>query len=395
MGQTGMTTGKRLVAAAAALAGLAGIAACGRAPTDDTIEAKTSALNVNTMQGLLTALQNNPNGTITLTADLNASGFTWHLGYFAGTLDGSNHTISNLTTSDSIGQAAGMFVYAEYATLKNLKLTNLHVTGTYDVGGLVGDCRTCTITNVAVEGSLNAPNYIGGIAGSMTGGTLTYSYFKGTVTGGAWGAGGLVGLTTDDGNNFVTITSDYAQALNQTSTLVAGSTAAGLHPAGGIVGSGYGVWMSDVYAIGAVTGRGSAGGLFGQPTCGTTGWLLFRGIYRGNVTDANLANPGGWAGVVGQATDMSCNQRMAQLYFNTDLDTNTNYLTTIAQRPSTGRELTSPTAPTPANGGIFCPPGGSLVPCGDSPITDPPWDFGTSSQNNVLRSMPGPNVQIR
>ena len=48
--------------------------------------------------------------------------------------------------------------------------------------------------------------------------------------------------------------SDYAQALNQTSTLAAGSTAAGLHPAGGIVGSGYGVWMSDVYAIGGVTG---------------------------------------------------------------------------------------------------------------------------------------------
>jgi hypothetical protein len=57
--------------------------------------------------------------------------------------------------------------------------------------------------------------------------------------------------------------------------------------------------------------------------------------------------------------------------------------------------LTSPTAPTAANGGIFCPPGNPNLPCGDSPITDPPWDFGTSSQNNILRNMPGPNVQIR
>lgn len=104
------------------------------------------------MQGLLDALQTS--GNILLTSDLNASGFAWHLGYFAGTLNGNNHTISNLHTSDSIGQAAGMIVYAENATIKNLKLTNLQVTGTWDVGGLVGDCINCTINNVAVEGTL-------------------------------------------------------------------------------------------------------------------------------------------------------------------------------------------------------------------------------------------------
>ena len=57
----------------------------------------------------MNALINNNTSVIDLTADINASGFTWHVGYFAGTLDGHNHTISNLTTSDSIGQAAGMF----------------------------------------------------------------------------------------------------------------------------------------------------------------------------------------------------------------------------------------------------------------------------------------------
>jgi len=391
-----MTTLARL----AITAGIVSLAACGGTPTEsERTGSVTSALNVNSMQGLLNALNNNPNGSIFLTADLNATGFNWHLGYFAGTLDGGGHTISNLTTSDTIGQAAGMIVYAEFATIKNLKLTNLHVTGTYDVGGLVGDCVDCTIEKVAVEGSLSAPNYIGGIVGGLNGGSLTKSYFKGTVTGGAWGAGGLVGLTWPGANtDLATITNCYAQAANQTSTLVAGSTASGVHPAGGIVGAGSGMWVEDVYAIGKVTGRGSSGGLIGNASCDSgRPWLLYRGIYRGDVTDSDLANPGGWAGTLGRAVDLNCDSRSSLLYFNRDLDTNTSYLNTspVSQRSSTGAELTAPTAPGVAHGGIFCPPSGTIVPCGDDPITSPPWDFGASNQNNILMDMPGPNPQIR
>jgi len=395
------STSTRLAIITAALAGITSVASCGLPPTEtDDISAKTSALSVNTMQGLLDALTNNPNGNILLTANLNATGFKWHLGYFAGTFDGGNHWISNLTTSDTIGQAAGMFVYAEFATIKNLQLLNVKVSGTYDVGGLVGDCADCTIDTVAVEGAVNAPNYTGGIAGSMTGGTLTKSYFKGTVTGGSVGAGGLVGLTAVSFNtgDYAYITNSYAQAANQTSTLVAGSTASGTHPAGGIVGGGSGMWVEDVYAIGSVTGRGSAGGLLGHATCDGRPWLVYRGIYRGNVTDANLgASPANWAGTLGKAVDLSCAPRSSLLYFNNDLDKDSNYLKTnpVNQRSSSGAELTSPTAPGVAHGGIFCPTSGTIVPCGDDPITSPPWDFGTSSQNNVLMNVAGPNSQIR
>ena len=221
--------------------------------------------------------------------------------------------------------------------------------------------------------------------------TVTKTYFKGTVTGGDQAAGGLVGLAYDNGIDLATISNCYAQAVNQTSTLVAGNTTAGIHPAGGIVGAGAGISVFDIYAIGAVTGRGSSGGLIGQATCDGFPWWMFRAIYRGNVTDSNL----GWAGVVGQATDSICANPIANLYFNSDLDRDTNTLTSVSQRRSTGAELTWPTAPNPTNGGIFCPPGNVYFPCGDRAMTDPPWDFGTSSQNNVLRNMPGPNVQIR
>jgi hypothetical protein len=392
----------RLAFTTAASAGIVCLAACGVPPSEgDDIAPKTSALNVSTMQGLLDALNNNPNGSIVLTKDLVATNFNWHLGYFAGTLDGGTHSITNLTTSDTIGQAAGMFVYAEYATIKNLKLINLKVSGTYDVGGLVGDCSDCTIDSVSIEGALTAPNYVGGIAGSMSGGTIRNSYFKGTVTGGAWGAGGLVGLTSSSFNtgDYAYILNSYAQAANQTSTLVAGSTAAGIHPAGGIVGAGSSMWVQDVYAIGTVTGRGSAGGLVGQATCDNIKpWVMYRGIYRGNVTDANLgATPANWAGTVGKAVDVTCTARSSLLYFNNDLDKDKNFFTLnpLIQRSSSGAELTAPTAPDPTHGGIFCPKSMTLVPCGDDPITSPPWDFGTSSQNNVLMNVPGPNTQIR
>ena len=115
------------------------------------------------------------------------------------------------------------------------------------------------------------------------------------------------------------------------------------------------------------------------------------------MTDSNLAEPGGWAGTLGKATDVTCSSRASMLFFNRDLDTSQNYLTlgNVSQRSSTGAELTAPTAPGVANGGIFCPPSMTLVPCGDDPMTSPPWDYGAANQNNVLMNMPGPNNQIR
>jgi len=399
---TWIVRGKRLARAAIAVASVVTITGCSGGPTgSEQIGTVTSAVTANSMQGLLDALTQNPNGTVVLTTNLNAAGFAWHLGYFAGTFDGGGHTISNLTTSDSIGQDAGMFVYAEFATIKNLQLINLRVTGTHGVGGLVGTCGDCTIDSVAVEGTLNAPSYVGGIVGGMSGGSLTKSYFKGTVTGGSSGAGGLVGLVNSSGNSgdFAYIENSYAQAANQTSTLVAGSTASGIHPAGGIVGAGTGVWVQDVYAIGAVTGRGSSGGLIGRATCDDPKpWHLYRGIYRGDVTDSNLGNPGGWAGTAGKASDANCSDHSLLLYFNKDLDKNTSYFTTnpFGQRASTGAELTAPTAAgSVATGGIFCPVSDTIVTCGDEPITSPPWDFGTSSQNNILMNMPSTARQIR
>jgi hypothetical protein len=199
------------------------------------------AWTAGTIQNLQTALQNHQTEIVVLTADLNASSFSWHVPYFGGVLDGQGHTISNLTATDNpFIASAGMIGRGNFATIKNLKLTNLRSTGAWSAGGLVGDCDGCMIDSVAVEGTVNAPSYVGGVVGGMNAGTVTKTYFKGTVTGGDQAAGGLVGLAYDNGIDLATITNCYAQAVNQTSTLVAGNTTAGIHPAGGIVGAGAG-----------------------------------------------------------------------------------------------------------------------------------------------------------
>lgn len=398
----------RLAATAAALAGLASLAACGEAPTESDLTQTTSAVTttyVGTATDLMNALKNNPSGNITLTSNLNASGVVWRTGTFSGTLDGAGKTISNLTVSDTAGAGASLVGYAYFATIKNLALTNLRVSSTINAGGIAADCHRCTIDRVAVEGTVKAANYDGGIAGSLFGGTVTNSYFKGTVSDGVYGAGGLVGLAGIADNVSSTIAQSYAQATSTTATLVAGTTSTSSGSAGGILGTGYGFWLTDVYAVGAVSGRSSVGGLVGAPYCGgADAWFVNRGIYRGNVTDANYpaSQKNNWAGTFGAQTELDCLGRVSLLFFNTDLDKDSNYLGKgnlpffIDQRPSSGAELTRPTTlAVESSDNIFCPITQSLVTCGDSPFTSPPWDVGTNSQNNILMNMPGPNVQLR
>ena len=377
-----------------AAAGILNLAACG-AGSQQTDTRKGAVGSDADLQYIysMTDLQNmDGTGNYQLANDLYADGFDWHYGYFYGTLDGANHTIWNLTTSDSIGEAAGLFVWAENALIKNLNLINANVSGTYDVGGLVGDCLDCEIDNVGVEGTMTAPVYAGGILGSMGGGHITNSYFKGQVTGGGTiGMGGLVG-TANAGyvTGFATVEHSYAQAASQ--TLVSAGTASGNHPAGGIVGAGTAIWVNDVYAVGDVTGRGGVGGLVGQLNCdGSYQWFVYNGIYRGNVIDANISPSGGWAGVVGSAPDESCYGRFAGLFYNTDLDGSAHYYSYSGNQQAVNTAQLK--QPTFATDGVFCLPDSVPGRCGDNAYATPPWDAGDSSQYHSLMDMPVTSAQ--
>ena len=135
---------------------------------------------------------------ITLDAPININ--TW--GYF----DGQNHTIKNvkIVTGTTTENAAGLFA-ANTCAIKNVKLDNVHVTGSL-VGNstaaiLAADCNAAdgvdniTITNSSVWGG----KYTGGVVGygytSVTNCTLT-----GCVVKGGYKLGGVIGYICASNN---------------------------------------------------------------------------------------------------------------------------------------------------------------------------------------------------
>ena len=122
--------------------------------------------------------------TVTLAADIDLGDYYWlaigtdyngqHF-YFRGTFDGAGHTLANLRCILEPGndnQATGLFGGTEYATIKNLTLTNLTVENgnRSDVGGIVVYASQTTIENCHVtSGTINNTTGNSGYAGAIVG----------------------------------------------------------------------------------------------------------------------------------------------------------------------------------------------------------------------------------
>lgn len=357
---------------------------CGAADFEEPIEEAREAINVSTWAGLVAM---GSTGTYTLTANINAAGKTWTPKTFSGTFNGGNYTISNLTIN-----SGSFFSVLTNATVKNVKFTNLTITGSsyQGLGGIASAATDSRIENTAVELNMNVSAwYVGGLVGMMSGGSIYRSYAKGTITGTIFDSvGGLLGKTFLSDVGRMTMEQSYAQVTVNPST-----PGTSIVRAGGIVGSAYGPDIHDVYAVGNVTGRGAVGGIVGQLNCDAGAvFLLYKTIYRGDVVDKNWSSSGGWAGPVGTFND--CTARFEQNFYDRTLDASTNYVThgvSSVQRYTT-TELRSPTS---VIGGVFCAPHPIPGLCGDNTWSSPPWTAGTNTQHHVLMNMPGPNAQPR
>lgn len=99
---------------------------------------------------------------------------------FAGTFDGQNHTISNMTTSDDLpNYATAGFFGSSKGTIKNLTLTNVKVTSTHYAAGLCGyTSNDLKIENCKVVGGTitSTPEWLGSEYdnGDKVGGILGY-----------------------------------------------------------------------------------------------------------------------------------------------------------------------------------------------------------------------------
>ncbi|QWQ38504.1 YSIRK-type signal peptide-containing protein [Gemella sp. zg-570] len=114
---------------------------------------------------LINSINNNPSGTFTLGADLNAeeiedAGANYVTVPFTGTLnglhDGENYTIYNLK--------APLFDTTENANIKNLNLADVNIQSSKaNVASLVNQASGTNIENVALAGSITAPHNVAGL----------------------------------------------------------------------------------------------------------------------------------------------------------------------------------------------------------------------------------------
>jgi hypothetical protein len=324
-------------------------------------------------------------GNYLLRVNLNASGKTWTPKLFRGTFDGGGLTISNLsidTSADPARPHAGFFSELEGAIVRNVKFSTLTVKARSHAGGVAGTAGDSLIELVSVHnGSISTPTAsgisAGGIVGTGANVQIRLSSVKGTISSAVSGlryAGGIAGYLID-GDAKSEVERSYAWVTVAPHT----DDVNRIVFAGGIVGWLFGSEVREVYAVGAVTGRGGAGGLVGKLTCDEGNpFVLNKGIYRGDVIDRNRPQPAGWAGTFGTFQD--CTVRFDQLFWDQSADPSTVWGTNDPQpqRMSTRQELMSPVTP---NSGVYASP--------DNTFDTSVWDAGTNSQHHALKGMPG------
>ena len=196
---------------------------------------------------------------------------------FTGVLDGAEYTISDLYINRSSTDYVGLFGYANGATITDLSLTGVNITGQEFVGSLAGEVDGSTITSVSSAGEVTGTSkYIGGIIGYIHSSAISRSSTNVSMTGGV-DTGGFAGLTS----NASTITDSYSVGN------VGGSTS---NNRGGFIGRIADASISRCYSSGDISnGNSNVGGFSGYSYAGASITNCFSsGSVSGNFTEGGF-----------------------------------------------------------------------------------------------------------
>ena len=209
----------------------------------------TKTYTVYNADGLLAwneAAQKDPSINCTLSADINMAGKEWtpigtdENNSYNGTFDGNGKTITGLTVNQSEKNYAGLFgCLGSDGKVQNLTLENVHISGVFYVGSVVGTnfgtvsgctasgnitgTKSCiggvvgqnkgTVTGCTVSGNISNNQYTGGVVGENFGTVSACYHATGDVTGNINYVGGVVGW-----NYYGTVTACYHVNGNVTAT---------------------------------------------------------------------------------------------------------------------------------------------------------------------------------
>ncbi len=205
--------------------------------------------------------------------------------YFTGHFDGKGFTISDLYinrtsntgTDPNHGHYIGLFGYTSGATVQNVGLENVNVTGIYRIGGLVGYIYSSTIKNSYTTGTVSSGTYqyhayLGGVIGDSDSSTMEKLHSSCSVVSLGSSIGGLLGK-----NYYSNVIDCYANG-----------DVSGVNSVGGLVGSqGNGNTIRNSYSTGNVSASAEwVGGLLGI----LNGGSVVNSYSTGNVENSNTGS---------------------------------------------------------------------------------------------------------
>ena len=228
---------------------------------------------------------------------------------FNGSFDGQNFTVSNAQINKSADYTALFGRISSKGSVKNLKLSNLTVSGQNFTAGLVGYLDG-QITNIHVQGSISGYGYVGGIIGRNNA-NITDVHSEVSISARDGYSGGIAGRS-------------YSPIENATS-IVSFSTQSGW--AGGIVGETSNTLKNVESTVTMSTTSSHLGGIVGKTTSTITD-----AIVKGSITGTGTNNHIG--GIVGESNGSITN---AQSDVTITFTTNTgSYIGGIAGRVNAG-----------------------------------------------------------
>ena len=197
-------------------------------------KSKEEKTNFTSFSNLVKAINQNPSGTYHLAASLNANEVelgpderSYIKGTFTGQLigekDGKKYAIYNLKKP--------LFENLSGATVENLSLKNVSISGKNDIASLANEATNGTkIKQVHVDGVLAGERGIGGLLAKADQSSITESSFKGRIintyeTTAAYNIGGLVGHLT---GNRASLTKSKATVAISSNTNSSDQTVGGL-----------------------------------------------------------------------------------------------------------------------------------------------------------------------
>lgn len=261
---------------------------------------------------------------------------------FSGSFDGQGYTISDIYINRTNNILVGIFAVVSNATIKNVHITNVNITGWYYNGGLAAYLESSRVDNVSITGYVNGSGTSGssnmangllfGFVGQESGNWARRSNITNCSAIGTVSGRGVIGLIAGFGDG-AEINSCYSSGQ-----VVGIGTSSSDWSFGGIIGeadSPFLITNSISFANVSIPITGDAsrvGGIVGWLNAGTTG--------NANVTNSNASGILTGNGLVRGIAGYNQNGTIINSYFNGTINSNIVYdITNCSQLQNMSQDL--------------------------------------------------------